>query len=230
MYHYNSLSIQVFFLILQMAEEGQKQLIINNQAGAMQYSPDKLFLLPLGVQLFEGSQFAPLRSIRCYLNRFTYHQSLQTLNWCAGNQQSLPSVRLLSFCVILQISSVLRYSTQDIGSSNQFVHTFSKIKKLQIVDWRGVGKFTEEEIHGGLLKTEKPHLTQEGSEFNFPSNILPISSVIFVLPLALLFLWQLGLGTAGDGPMDIYSHIAHLSNLIYSWVLGKNLEVHQVPQ
>lgn len=30
-----------------MAEEGQKQLIINNQAGAMQYSPDKLFYLPL---------------------------------------------------------------------------------------------------------------------------------------------------------------------------------------
>lgn len=93
------------------------------------------------MQVFEGSQFAPLKSIRCcYLNRFTYHQCLQTLNWCAGNQQSLPSVRLLLFCVILQISSVLRYSTQDIGSSNQIFHTYSKIKKVANSGLEGIGQ------------------------------------------------------------------------------------------
>lgn len=44
-----------------MAEE----LSITNQAGAMQYSTytDKP---PLGVQVFEGSQFAPLKPIRSF--------------------------------------------------------------------------------------------------------------------------------------------------------------------
>lgn len=47
MYHYNSLSSENFAFVLQMSKEGQKQQSINNQAGAMQYSPDKLFYLPL---------------------------------------------------------------------------------------------------------------------------------------------------------------------------------------
>lgn len=59
MYHYNSLPSENFGFILQMAEEGQKQLSINNQGGAMQYSTDKQFYLPLVYKCLRDHSLLP---------------------------------------------------------------------------------------------------------------------------------------------------------------------------